>query len=267
MTEEQRLGGALLVATDGQIATVTVNRREQRNAMTMDMWQGMADIMQELGADPEVRVIVVRGAGDKAFVAGADIAEFSELLADRAKMRDYPVKVEACMSSVEAVPKPVIAMVNGAAMGGGCELATVCDLRFAADTAKFGVPAGRLGIVITFQDTQRLTDLVGAANAKEILFTGRVLDAGEAFRIGLANRVLPAAELAAYTYEVARQIAANAPLTVRGAKRHVNNCLRSPRLVDPADGLALSHDAFASKDFREGVRAYLEKREPTFFGE
>ena len=267
MPEAPRLEGALLVSQDGPVATVTINRAEQRNAMTMRMWLGMADLMRELGDNRAVRVVVVRGAGERAFVAGADITEFDRLLADPEQMHQYPIAVEACMRGVEALPKPVIAMVNGVAMGGGCELATVCDLRIAAEHAKFGVPACRLGIVITFQDTQRLTDLVGPAHAKDLLFTGRVLDAAEALRVGLVNRVVPAAALSAHTYELAQQIAAGAPLTVRGAKHHVNRCLRAPLLRDPADGIALSHQAFASRDFREGVAAYLEKRNPIFVGE
>lgn len=267
MTEDKRVDGALLVSRDGPVATITVNRAEQRNAMTMRMWQGMADLMHELGEDREIRVVVVRGAGERAFVAGADIAEFGLLLSDPAQMQQYPITVEACMSSVESFAKPIIAMVHGAAIGGGCELATVCDLRIAAENAKFGIPAGRLGIVITFQDTQRLTDLVGPAHAKDILFSGRVIAAGEALQMGLVNRVVPAADLAAHTYELARQIAANAPLTVRGAKHHVNCCRRSPLLADPAEGLARSHQAFASRDFREGVSSYLEKRNPVFVGD
>jgi len=251
--------GYLRVARDGPVATVTVNRPQAANAMNSLMWRDLGALVHSLGEEAGVKVIILRGAGDRAFIAGADIKEFQEIMTSREGARQYLAWVEGAMSAVETVPKPVIALVHGAAMGGGCELAVACDLRYAADDARFGIPAARLGIVITPMDTQRLARLVGPALAKEILMAARVLDAQEALVAGLVNRVLPKGELEGFAYKLAGEIAQNAPLTLQGAKRF------SLGPTAQAD-FSLSERAFLSRDFQEGVKAYLEKRPPRFQG-
>jgi len=260
-------GQVVLVETEPPIGFLTINRPESRNAMNLAVWEALIRGVEELDKDPAVRVIIIRGAGDRAFGAGADIRELDEVRQDPAKINRALDLVERTMLAIESAEKPVVAMVNGAAIGGGCELAVACDLRIAADTARFGIPAGNLGIVITFQDTRRLIRLVGLGMAKEILMTGRTLDAQEAQQIGLVNRVVPAEMLLEETLALAKTIAEKAPLTVAGAKRIANRVARGEDIVSIFDGLEPARKAWNSADFAEGVRAYLEKRPPVFRGQ
>jgi enoyl-CoA hydratase/carnithine racemase len=257
--------GFFKVGREGGIATVTVNRPESRNAMNPTMWRDMSPLMEELDGDREVRVIVLRGEG-KGFISGADIREFENIAGRPDVARRYLHSVEGAMEAVSGVSKPVIAMVNGHAIGGGCELAMACDLRYAVQNARFGIPACRLGVVISFQNTQRLMQLVGPAHAQEMLMTGKVIEADEAWRIGLVNGVFPAEALEGHVYGVARNMCNLAPLTIRAAKEHTRRALLGPPLSDPEEGLALSLKAYLTEDFKEGYRAYLEKRQPEFKG-
>lgn len=255
--------GFLKLRREDGIATVTVNRPESRNAMNPTMWRDMAPLMQEVDGDGAVRVVVLRGEGS-GFVSGADIREFETFAGNQEKAWKYLHLVEGAMEAVSEVGKPVIAMISGHAIGGGLELAMACDLRYAAQGAKFGIPACRLGIVISFQNTQRLMHLVGPAYAQEMLMTGKIVESDEAWRIGLLNGVLAPEALEEHVYGVARQMCRLAPLTIRSAKHHTRRALLGPPLSDPDEGLALSLKAYLTEDFREGYRAFLEKRTPNF---
>jgi enoyl-CoA hydratase/carnithine racemase len=255
----------LLVERKGAIATITVNRPEQRNAMNVSMWERMPMLFEELGRDADVRAIVLRGAGQQSFVSGADISEFEAVRKDSKTAKAYNAVLSRANRTIQACPKPTVAMIFGYCMGGGMTLATSCDLRFAAEGSTFAIPAGRLSIVYGVEATMPLVHLVGPSRAKEILFSARTLDSQEALAIGLVNRVLPTNELESFTYDYLHTVAANAPLTVRGAKAVIAAILkRDPAETQAADQLALS--AFDSEDYREAVRAFLEKRSPRFQG-
>lgn len=259
--------GPFMVERVGSTAIVTINRHAQRNSVSFEMWEAFPIYIKELDADPSVRVIVLTGSGDKAFASGADISEFHSKRTGRDAAALYHRAVEQTMTSLEAAGKPVIAMVNGYALGGGCELAVACDLRIAAESASFGIPSAKLGLVISFTDTKRLVDLVGPAVAKEMLMTGRRLSAREALEIGLVNQIVPAASLRQATLDLAAAIGANAPYSVASAKAMVNQCRRDPDLsnVDQSDA-DRPFNCYETEDFREGVKAFLEKRPPRFTG-
>jgi len=257
----------LLVDREGQTAILTINRHAQRNSLSFEMWEAFPGYIKELNADPSVRVIVLTGAGDRAFASGADISEFTSKRTGRDAAALYHRAVEETMASLEAASRPIIAMVNGFALGGGCELAIACDLRIAAESSSFGIPSAKLGVVISFSDTKRLVDLVGPAVAKEMLMTGRRLSAREALAVGLVNQVVPDSSLRQATLDLAGAIGANAPYSVASAKAMADQCRRDPDLSSVS-----STDAdrplrcYETEDFREGVQAFLEKRPPQFTG-
>ena len=256
-----------LIDREGQTAILTINREAQRNSMSFEMWAAFPGYIKELDSNASVRVIVLTGSGEKAFASGADISEFYSKRTGRDAATLYHHAVEATMASLEASSKPVIAMVNGFAIGGGCELAVACDLRIAAESASFGIPSGKLGLVVSFSDTKRLVDLVGPAIAKEMLMTGRRLSAHEALAVGLVNRVVPDPLLRQTTLEIAGTIAANAPFSVASTKAMVEQCRHDPDLsaVNATDADRPLH-CYETEDFREGVQAFLEKRPPRFMG-
>jgi enoyl-CoA hydratase len=246
------------------IRVITVHRPERLNALdsaTIDALHAAADAA---AADPAVRVVVLTGAGPKAFVAGADISEMSGLTP--AEGRDFALRGQRMMRRLERLPKPVIAMVNGYALGGGLELAMSCHLRIAADTARMGQPEIGLGLVPGFGGTQRLLRLAGRAAALELCLTGEPVDAARALQLGLVNRVVPAAELKAETMALARRLAAAAPLALRG----ILDCILAGGECAIEEGLDYEATqfglVFASEDMREGTRAFLEKRKPVFHG-
>lgn len=246
------------------IRVITVHRPERLNALdsaTLDALHAAADAA---AADPSVRVVVLTGAGPKAFVAGADIAEMSALTP--AQGRDFALRGQRMMRRFERLPKPVIAMVNGYALGGGLELAMSCHLRIAADTARLGQPEIGLGLVPGFGGTQRLLRLAGRAAALELCLTGEPVDAARALQLGLVNRVVPAAELEAETMALARRLTTSAPLALRG----ILDCILAGGECTIGEGLEYEATqfglVFASEDMREGTRAFLEKRKPAFQG-
>jgi enoyl-CoA hydratase len=253
----------LLLERRGRVAVITINRPQKLNALNIQTRAEGAAALDELRDDAEVRVVVITGAGEKAFVAGADIAEFEGRTA--VTQRDV-MTARSLFTAVDTFPKPVIAMINGFCLGGGCELALSCDIRVASETARFGQPEINLGIIPGGGGTQRLTRLVGEGKAMELILTGDMIDAQHAFNLGLVNHVVPAADLEAKTMELANRIAEKSPVALRMAKEAVKTAARSS--LD--EGLRREIDLFAltfsSADKDEGVRAFLEKRKPDFKG-
>jgi enoyl-CoA hydratase/carnithine racemase len=257
----------IVLDTAGAIATVTFNRPERRNAITFDMWNHLQRLMVDLKADPQVRVIVFRGAGDEAFSAGADIGEFETHRNNAAKATLYNAAFDAAMDTAEAVGKPTICLIKGACVGGGCEFTTACDIRLAADNARFGVPIARLGLPVGFREMRRMIRLIGQANTMELLLTADLIPAAAAHRLGLVNHVVPLAEIEALTYAMAEKIAALAPVVHRVHKRIAQIVLDNPGLGNlTPEQRALAVLPFDTEDFQEGWRAFLEKRPPQFHG-
>jgi enoyl-CoA hydratase len=253
----------LLVERRDRVALITINRPEKRNALNIQTRQEGAAALEELREDEETRVVIITGAGDKAFIAGADISEF----AGRTAITQRDVMLgRSLFTAIDTFPKPVIAMINGYCLGGGCELALACDLRVASENAMFGQPEINLGIIPGGGGTQRLTRLVGEGKAMELILTGEMIDALTAHALGLVNLVVPLAELEAKTMELAQRIAEKSPIALRLAKEAVKTAARS----NLDEGLRREVDLFAlcfsSEDKDEGVRAFLEKRKPVFKG-
>jgi len=248
---------------DGSVAHVVLNQPDKRNAMNAAMWAGLAPLMARLEADPRVKLVVFRGAGVEAFSAGADISEFAATFATPETTARYNADVRRAQLAVERLGKPTLAVIHGACVGGGCGLALACDLRFASVESRFAIPASRLGVAYSVPDTRRLVALVGAGRAKDILFSGRLLDAAEAVAIGLATRVVPGAELERVAADYARSLLANSPQAIATAKAMVNSLSGLNVLADTILEERFTA-SFASEDFREGYSAFLEKRRPTF---
>jgi enoyl-CoA hydratase/carnithine racemase len=256
----------ILVEQSEGIATVVFNRPAVRNAISLAMWQEIAEIARRLGADDGVRAILFRGAGEQAFASGADISEFKENRKDKASAVAYNKIVEEAEIAIRECPRPTVAMIHGFCMGGGMALALACDLRFAAEGARFGIPAAKLGIIYDFDAVRQLVDLVGPAYAKDILYSARAMKADEAFRIGLIQRVWPAAELESQTLEYLKTVAANAPLSIRGAKAQMAAIFEGSSARHKEEMQAARLETFDSSDYKEGTNAFLEKRPPKFTG-
>jgi enoyl-CoA hydratase len=254
----------LLVETRDRIARLTVNRPEKLNALSRATLQEMDRAFASFADDPEVRVVILTGAGSKAFVAGADIQELAQQ--SPREGREYARYGQELFSRIENLGKPVLAAINGYALGGGCEIALACTMRFAASTAKFGQPEVNLGIIPGYGGTQRLARLVGRGKAQELILTGDLIDAAEAHRIGLVNRVFAPEELVAGTQAVAETILSRGPLAIRYALEAIRRGLNMPL----EDGLDFEATLFgvlcASEDMKEGTRAFLEKRKARFTG-
>ena len=251
--------------TDGPVATLTFNRPEARNAMTWEMYQALVEACERVDRDAAVRVLVFRGAGGKAFVAGTDIAQFQEFK-NREDGLKYEERLDRVLDRLERVAKPTIAQVEGVAAGGGCAIALTCDLRVATPQATFGIPIARtLGNCLSGASYSRLLDVMGPGAVKDMLFTGRLIGGAEAHALGLVNRLVPADEIEATVRALAAEIAANAPLTLRATKEMIRRIVAKRRLPAGEDA-DMVEMCYTSADFREGVTAFLAKRKPVWTG-
>lgn len=257
---------SLLSKKDGPIGWMIFSNPDRRNAVTQEMWAAMPGVLADFATDPAIHVMIVRGAGEQTFISGADISQFEAKRSQPADQEHYNAIFSKANTALAEVGKPTIAMIRGYCIGGGLGIAVGCDLRIATDDARFGIPAALLGVGYAYTGVKRLVDLVGPSFAKEIFYTGRQFDAGEALTMGLVNRVVPPAELETYTREYATRIAGNSPLTIKAAKLCVETALAEGSKKD----LQAAHRAVEacnlSEDYKEGRRAFLEKRRPHFKG-
>jgi enoyl-CoA hydratase/carnithine racemase len=249
---------------DGPIGWMIFDNPARRNAITGEMWRAIPKAMAEFDADPEIRCVVLRGEGEVAFAAGADISEFEKRRADAQAAGKHDNTIDVAQLALENSAKPVLAMIRGFCLGGGVEIALACDLRYAGASASFAIPAARLGIGYGVHGTNRLVASVGHAAAREIMLTGRRYDANEALAMGLINRVLPDAELERYVRKLADDLAANAPLSMAASKSIINGVIEARG--DFSQGEALIERCMKSEDHVEGRRAFMEKRTPRFKG-
>ncbi|NKB56851.1 MAG: enoyl-CoA hydratase [Alphaproteobacteria bacterium] len=248
----------------GPVGVMTFNNPKRFNAVSMDMWQGVKQILEDFRQDDAIRVVVVTGAGGKAFVSGADISKFEDERASQDAVEKYAIAVDEAYNGLHRFPKPTIAMINGYCIGGGLGVAVSCDLRICADNSRFAVPAAKLGLGYGFEHIRKLTDIVGPSFAKEIFFTARQFNAEEAREMGLVNRVISGAMLKPYVDNYAETIAANAPLTVAQVKHTVGEIVKDPDDRDLQKCAEMVKNCFDSQDYKEGRQAFMEKRTPIF---
>lgn len=251
---------------DGAIGWITFDNQARRNAMSLAMWQGLYDAVTAFAADPEVRVIVLQGAGDKAFVSGADISEFEEKRSSQETVRAYDEVAQAATEALNDVNKPTIAMIRGFCVGGGVSISLSCDMRIASEGSVFAVPAAKLGLGYGFDGVRKLVDVVGPSFAREIFYTARQFSAQEAVTMGLVNRLVPGDGLESYVRDYAATIAANAPLTVGSIKTLVAQALKDESERDVQLCRDVVARCFDSADYVEGRTAFMEKRKPRFTG-
>jgi len=256
----------MIAEKDGGIGRIIFNNPARHNAVSLDMWQAVAQIMDDFENDPEIRVIVLSGAGGKAFVSGADISEFKEKRASAEAAEEYAKISETARVKLTETLKPTIAMIRGYCIGGGMATALACDIRIATEGSKFGIPAAKLGLGYAYDGIKKLIDVVGPAYAREIFYTARQFTADEALGMGLVNRVVPDGELETYVQSYCKTIAGNAPLTVRAVKQIVREALKNESKRDMELCKRVVAECFASEDYTEGRTAFMEKRRPVFKG-
>ena len=248
------------------IGWVVFNNPEKHNALGLEMSEAATEALNSFARDPEVRVVVLTGAGGKAFVSGADISEFEKTRSNAAQAERYSERSGGLYGAIREIEKPTIAMIQGYCMGGGLALAAACDLRFAAEDSQFAIPAAKLSIAYPPDFVGWVVDLVGPSRAKDILFSARRLQADEALRIGLVNRVVPTAELERMTKEYCAVVAGNAPLSIRASKLTINELMKTESERDNEKIQRVANGCFDSADFKEGRTAFMEKRRPVWQG-
>ena len=258
-------GKILQDVTDG-VGVVTFNNPGKRNAMSLDMWEGLGHALTDLRDDEDVRVVILVGAGDKAFVSGADISQFEKTRHNAAASEEYSRRSAAQRALLADYPKPTISCIRGFCLGGGMQVAMLTDIRIAAKDSQFGIPAAKLGIAYGYEGLRHLVSLVGPSWARLIMYTGMKIDSAEALRIGLVDRVMPNGELWDATLEIARTISGNAPLAIQAAKITIAQVLKDPAARDMDAIKKIGSACMDSEDFREGRQAFMEKRKPKFRG-
>ncbi len=256
----------LIIQREGPIGRIVFSNPEKFNAMSSAMWAALPGALQDFDADPSIRLVVLQGDGEKAFVSGADISQFEAQRTDADAKASYNASVEAAYQAPVRCSKPVVAKIRGVCMGGGLGLAAACDIRFCAEGSRFRMPAGRLGLGYNVIGVRRFLQVLGLQNTLDIFFSARIFDAAEALRMGFVSRVEPVAAFDAAVDGWCQAVAANAPLTLRALKQTANTLVPDPSERDMAAVEAAIAACFASDDYREGARAFMEKRPPAFKG-
>jgi enoyl-CoA hydratase/carnithine racemase len=253
----------LILDRAGAVATLTLNRPQTHNAINLGMYEAIPGLIESVAKDPEIKVLVLRGAGEKAFASGADISEFREVRGDADSARAYNERVAAAEQAIEGLEKPTIAMIHGYCIGGGLGLALACDLRFADDRVRMAITPSKLGLVYSLESTKRVVDLVGPSRAKWILMSGQQMRGARVLELGLADELTTPEELEAMTYEFAELVCSRAQFSVRSAKTIVGRVLAG-QVTDDEFTTELRNSSFDTDDYAEGVRAFLGKRAPLF---
>ena len=256
----------MLAEVNDGIGWITFNAPEKRNAMSLDMWQGLGEILGKLQEEKSLRVLILKGAGDAAFVSGADISEFEDKRSSQRDRDAYEAAFDDALDKLANFATPVVAMIRGYCIGGGLAIALNTDIRIATEQSKFGIPAAKLGLGYGFEAVKTLESIVGPSHAKDILFTARFLEAKEALSIGLVNFMVGSELLEQAVNEYANKIVTNAPLTIRAVKKTVGEVVKDPGQRNPAHIEKMVNDCFLSADYQEGRRAFMEKRKPKFTG-
>lgn len=261
---EGMIGVQTVAVGRGKAAVVTLSRPAQHNALTYTGWTRIATVFHDLCDDLEIRVVIVRGAGDRAFSSGADISEFPSRRLSTDDAHGYNSAIATALRAVQAIPMPVIAMIRGLAVGGGCELAAACDVRIASSDARFGIPIGKLGVTLGLTETRAVAGLIGAANLKYLIYSGALIPAGQASGWGLVQEVVEPAQLIASTVELASKIVSGSEVTFRAAKL-VGTLAADPSIADDDERIQrLDTETYSGADLREGVDAFLNRRSATF---
>jgi enoyl-CoA hydratase/carnithine racemase len=247
----------------GAVATLVLNRPDTHNAINLGMYEALPGLVAEVESDQSVKVLVLRGAGDRSFASGADISEFEDVRGNAESAKSYNERVAAAERAIEGLSKPTIAMVHGYCIGGGCGLALACDLRFADDRARFAITPAKLGLVYSLESTKRLVDLVGPAQAKWVLMSGQQMGAERALQLRLVDEVTSSEDLARVTYEFAELLTTRAQFSLRATKQIVRR-ITTGQTEDDDQTVSLRNSSFDTEDYAEGVRSFLEKRPPVF---